>query len=294
MSYKLFSSWLELHKFGLKNHPESIESIGQDETKFTQQLENTFSTAKIFEINEDIQNLLLNTEGSKEIDKLPFDETFISTNINTAHLNESQFGDKITQIAGILICEANKVVVVNEKEMVMNKTIDLEIFKGLSGYRIYYLALTEKGGYSFNTVNIINKDDCLNEYNLTFKTNIPKTRTLITNFVSNFLNLINNQERNNIQIVEKIVSEAKNKQLARKGEKIIPNTRVIIPIGELRDYLRTIQSQSRTPLTHRFWVRGHWRHLRTKEDEEYRIWLRPYIKGKTGILIEKTYEVKET
>jgi len=118
--------------------------------------------------------------------------------------------------------------------------------------------------------------------------NLSKT---IHKFVSNFLDFLNNPE---IQIIEHVPSEERNQKRIGKGKIPIPTRANIRITGKLKVYLDNFQKQSEQyGYSHRFWVRGHFRNLRSEKwthKQGQKIWILPYIKGQ-GILINKTYQV---
>lgn len=113
----------------------------------------------------------------------------------------------------------------------------------------------------------------------------------IQNFIYGFINFLNNPE---VSFIETNFNKTQNIKRISKGKLPLP-TRTIIQInGELKRYLYNYETQNKNnPYSHKFWVRGHFRHFNS---DKYKLkkgqvkWILPFTKGK-GILINKTYEV---
>jgi len=290
-TWKTFNKYVDFHKKGLDLGLEPY-TIGEPEETFIEKLDNTFAHGKVFDINEDVKDLLLRTKGTKEIDKVPFESIFIDTDFDVSEFKEKQDNDDITSVAGLLVSVANKVEIIENKEYVKNSTLDLKTLRGAEGFKIYWLGLDKgKIGYCFHTINIVNKNNLDMEFEISSKT--PKIRKFLINFVSNFLNLLNNPQPD-IVITERKANEAKNKRLIRHGQIPMPTKSVVLMIGKLKIYLDQLRSNGYMSYSHKFWVRGHWRTLRDEdrwgEKVGTKLWIHPFVKG-SGILIDKKYNV---
>jgi hypothetical protein len=62
----------------------------------------------------------------------------------------------------------------------------------------------------------------------------------------------------------------------------------------LRRYIdEFVRMRTRAKYSHKFWVRGHFRHLKAdRYHEKKTLWIVPFIKGQ-GILIQKNYDVEK-
>jgi len=63
---------------------------------------------------------------------------------------------------------------------------------------------------------------------------------------------------------------------------------------DTKDYVNELNSSGSFEYSHKFWVRGHFRSLRSeryKEKRGIRIWIPPFVKGK-GILMGKSYRLR--
>ncbi len=294
-NYKFFEDMANHHS---QANPKYIQRIGEPTDNFIERLLSTFYEAKVFEINKDINELLLMTDGTKSVEHLPFDKIFLDTDFDVSHLHDNQFNAEITHIKGLLIAKVDEVVIMNSKNKNEGKAfrlLDLKRFKTFgksNGFKIWALCLDVEGGYSFNTINILNKLDI--KYNFEISSHNPKVRKFVLEYVSNFLNLLNNPR--DIEIVVRKYSEAKNRKRVRQGLNPIPSKKVIVPVGTLKQYIQQYkQSNDDFKYSHKFWVRGHWREFKSDKYIQVkgkRKWIYPYIKGK-GILIDKKYQMKD-
>jgi len=106
-----------------------------------------------------------------------------------------------------------------------------------------------------------------------------------------FLNFLHEPE---IEILEKPARELVY-HLGKAKHRIKAPRRVVEVRGTLRQYVKKLFKGHSFTYSHRFWVRGHWRHLKHKRFKQKRgqiIWIPPYIKGQ-GSLIEKRYKLTE-
>lgn len=81
-------------------------------------------------------------------------------------------------------------------------------------------------------------------------------------------------------------NEARNEKRIKRGKPPINKTVVIRLNRQLHHTISEMQRQAFT-YSHKFIVRGHWRHY-----DEYKRWIKPFWKGK-GIKVHKNYEVKQ-
>lgn len=90
-------------------------------------------------------------------------------------------------------------------------------------------------------------------------------------------------------------SKEKNEKRMENEKLPIPNRNMIRLDGVLKKYLEDIKQNPVWHYNYRFWVRGHFRTLRSPrygDNVGKRIWIPPYVKGK-GLLIEKEYVVNK-
>lgn len=117
----------------------------------------------------------------------------------------------------------------------------------------------------------------------------------LRNIVCNIVDLIGDDTLVNIVTVER--DEKRNQKRLSKGKIAIPKKIVIKPKTEFKLYVEKYNKQREDfQYSHRFPVRGHWRHYRSErysiEKQGTSKWIKPFFKGE-GILIKKEYEVKK-
>lgn len=140
---------------------------------------------------------------------------------------------------------------------------------------------------------------------------LDKYQKTLVNLVFGFINLINEPE---VEIVPREFNEKNNLRREERGAMKLPRSNIIYLKGSLRRYADNIKEQMKTGrfMTHKFWVRGHYLHLRNRKRynrlfsmEEKKLneigyqvkegilikWKKPFIKGQ-GILINKTYKIE--
>ena len=245
---------------------------------------NLLGESKIFKIPENINFMLLNTKNRITKTKLPYLYIFLDTKIII--YDRTYYGiilGDIDQLRDLSIKENLKKQLINEEGIIITT---------------FYESSKETQWTKFNLY-----DKKVNKY-------VRKLQEYIANAIS-FLN----SEDIRISVHERT---NKNRERRIRENKVpIPSYNKIEIVGYLRKYLDKVESQGiGNKLTHRFWVRGHFRHfwnakydvlykkykngeLRGIEGKQYlmdnsgalKLWIYPYIKG-DGILIEKQYELK--
>jgi hypothetical protein len=117
-----------------------------------------------------------------------------------------------------------------------------------------------------------------------------KERDMLREFIMSFLDFLHNPE---VQIIEVLRSPKAQKKRLRKGKIPLPPSKVVKVTGVLKKYINALKLGRHFTYSHRFWVRGHWRHLKSPRfrfKRGMRVWIPPFIKG-SGILIDKTYKL---
>ena len=116
-----------------------------------------------------------------------------------------------------------------------------------------------------------------------------KVISTVIGFTMNFINFIDEPDVEIIDINRKI-----GKNIPRFKSKTIPSN-VVEVRGKLREYVNKMRKGENIHYSHRFWVRGHWRELKSDKyvnAQGKRVWIKPYVKG-SGILVNKIYQVEE-
>lgn len=117
----------------------------------------------------------------------------------------------------------------------------------------------------------------------------------LRNIVCNIIDLIEDDNLVDVRVVER--DEKQNQKRAKRGKVAIPRKIVIKPKEEFRVYVDKYNKQREDfTYSHKFQVRGHWRHYMsdkyTIEKRGTKKWIKPFFKGE-GILIKKDYEVRK-
>ncbi len=120
-----------------------------------------------------------------------------------------------------------------------------------------------------------------------------KEKQTIRIFFCNLLDFMNTPD---VKIVTIERTEEQNAKRIKRGKLPIPPIHLFRFTGELKICLDILNSGVAFSYSHKFWVRGHFRTLRSnkwKIKQGTRIWIRPFIKG-DGILIKKVYDCESS
>jgi hypothetical protein len=224
---------------------------------------------KLFKIDDKLVKLLCLTKNSlKDSYFLPFDSMFIDCELK---LSEQQ------SIKGFLI-QKYKTWVKPEQRLRM----DVEMVGFVED-------ITKPNKFIFFNYPLTNigTDEIVNLFNF----DKPKHKD-IQLFAVNVIDFLNNPE---VELVNVERTEEQNRKRILRGKKPIPPQNFVRVTGKLKIYLDQLCSGKEFHYSHSFWVRGHFRTLRSEKWKEKRgtkIWIPPYIKGK-GILIDKYYNVEK-
>jgi len=255
--------------------------LGEVHDAFMEGIESSLANAKLFEVEDSIKNLLLLTKAPKAELKLPFEDIFLDVQFSP-HEMKGEY-----QIIGLLI----------RKGKLLERGTDEEVNQ--DSIRISFMLYNGESIY-FNTMNdavkgrqvVVDGDKKKEEQVLFQKILNSKTEKLLGDFVHNFITFINSPD---VQVVTVERGEKNQLRRQRQGKEILPPSQKVIINHRIREYLDQLKSNGHVDFTHRFWVRGFWRTLRSEKrygnNAGKRLWVMPFIKGK-GILIEKKYEVK--
>jgi len=118
----------------------------------------------------------------------------------------------------------------------------------------------------------------------------------IGTIASNIIDLMNHDvEAIDVNVID--VTREENEKRIRKGKIPVCRKVHIRPKSEVRNYYINFNRQLLEcgHATHKFLVRGHWRHFRSskwKNKQGTSIWIKPQIRGK-GIFIEKQYKLED-
>lgn len=241
--------------------------------------------AKYFQVPEKINLMLLNTKNRISKIRLPHLYMFLDTTI--------VIYDRVYY--GILLGDITQL-----KEIAKKEHINDEEIKNLEDNIIIQSFYEEGAKVGWNKFNL--NDKKVNKY-------VRK----LQEYVMNVMCFLNSED---IRIVFKERTHKNQQRRIQNNKVALPSFNKIQVIGYLKKYLDKLESEdSGRNFTHRFWVRGHFRHFWDKKyDNLYReykkgnlkhiegkqylmdgsgalkLWIYPYVKGQ-GILIEKEYEL---
>jgi len=283
--YADFCSWFQ--KFCLAKQFNKTEHIGGTGDKFIDNITDGLLECKIVEVNDDIKKLLSLTTPPNKNDEVHFPHKTMFFNVKFEKEEMAQLGIDIgyENIIGIMIKEGQMFSSTTNK--VVGKDLRITILSLETG---------KEHGIQFDTFNknVNITDEELKDRNVTIlspdDTN-PKAREFIHTFVLNCLNFINDPE------VEWKIIDADAHQNAKRLKKKkfpIPRRYIVELKGKIVRYINDLHESGGWEVGHRFWVRGHWRVLRSerfKDARNKRIWISPHIRGK-NILIDKKYKME--
>ena len=232
--------------------------------------------AKVFEIDDTVKRMLLMTkepELSFEELKLPFTPMYLDVTILPEDMN---IGKEMNSIEGLLISPSQW----EDKE----KKISMNFFAVMN--------LTRGDEMIFLNKTTITTRMNMGNFKVKHQMQNKKEYAAIKRFIYNFLLFLKQPDVKTVEIVK---SEKNILRKLKRGKVPEPN-KVLIKIGgRIKKYVDSVKSMEEFSYSHSFWVRGHWRTLKSKFYKDKigeRLWITPFIKGE-GMLVSKTYEVKE-
>lgn len=248
-----------------------------------EQTTSLMSNAKYFEIPENINLLLSNTSNRVREVKLPFYFIFLDTKITVYDRNYYCFflSDYLSL-----------------KKMALEKGKRLDHLPNTISILTFYE--TEEG-MGYNLINLYEKGG-------------DKYKRKVREYIMNFIDFVNSED---IKLMFNQRTEKNTERRVQKGRLPLPSFNKIRVVGYLAKYLKELEeTEGLTRFSHRFWVRGHFRHFYNKKfDGLYKlfkegklknqkrcqyimdnsgalkVWIFPFIKGE-GILINKKYKLK--
>lgn len=227
----------------------------------------TSDEVSMVRIDENIMNTILDTDNEVFYRPLFNDFLFIDFEYEV---------EENMVIKGLTIMDANSKNISNNSESL-----------------VVFLLMFDKRDFSNNFMKFrIGKDSDISDENFSKKE--LKTVNKLRNIVCNIIDLVEDE-----QLVETItiVKDVKqNEKRLKKGKIPMPTKVVIKPKKDFKIYLDEYKTNSeKFKYSHRFKVRGHWRHYRSDrysiEKRNTKKWVKPFFKG-SGITIKKEYEIK--
>lgn len=263
---------------------KNVEKFGSGMgDQFFNHLYSSVSKVRLFEIEDKVKSLLALTKTpTKNVDiHLPFDPMFLDISFTKEELQAYGYDVRCDWVQGIILSIGNFI------------RSDTQEVAG-TGLRLSFQSLRD-GMLYHDTINRNpNLKDEYKYFNISIKGH-EGTDKALNNFIHlfslNVLNFINDPLVDLIYIKRGRVNSEKR---ARKKKIPMPSGYRVRLNGEIRKYVNSITKREHSGFSHRFWVRGHFRTLRSpryKENQGKRIWIPPYQKGE-GILVEKPYRLK--
>jgi len=250
-----------------------------------------FPHAKVFELDKDITSMLYHTKNKVRLTRLPFPVTWVETELKLYDTwIKTEKGLKKTawtKYHGFLLVEAGEL---KQEDTLVVKEKGRLVEAGYPNIFIYSV-IEDKSGLGHLKISLYKEyqDLKLKRYGREWRI-WRRERDRLREFIMSFLDFLHNPE---VQIVEVLRSDKARRKRIRKGKLPLPSSNIIRVTGVLKKYIRELKKGKAFTYSHRFWVRGHWRHLTSsyyKAMRGKRIWIPPYIKG-SGILIDKSYKL---
>jgi hypothetical protein len=243
--------------------------------------------AKYFEVPENINIMLCNTKNNISKVRLPYIYMFFDTKFIIE--DRTYYGLLLGDISQLKEMAEKSKEIKHEDLASLGEDIIIQTFyEGQEGIGWVKLKMYEK-----------TKD---------------KKFKKLKEYIMNLIYFINSED---VKIMVNTRSEKNSNRRIQNGKIPLPSFNKINIVGYLAKYINKVESVGiGNNFTHRFWVRGHFRHfwnkkydklyqaykngkLKAVEGKQYimddtgalKLWIYPYIKG-DGILIEKKYELK--
>jgi hypothetical protein len=241
---------------------------------------------RLVEIEEDLIELVKNTDNKIFHRPLFFPTIFINNNI--------EYDDAI--IKGILISEA--ITREDGSSRILYSDFYKEYAKDANDYIITFFVI-DHGNLLLQSINLISDEK--------IKSGLSDTEIRlinINNFVRNMIvNIVDMVEGMDKDLSVTVIGTTKEQNIKRIKRKQIPfPTKVYIRAqGEFKNYVKKFNNDvqeneedtKRHKISHKFMVRGHWRHFRSERFVHKmgeKIWIKPFWKGE-GIPIAKEYKL---
>lgn len=113
--------------------------------------------------------------------------------------------------------------------------------------------------------------------------------------ICNIIDMVEGNDED-LEVVTIKTSDEQNLKRVRRKQLPMPTKVFIRPKGEFKKYVKTFNrdnEDSRSKLSYKFLVRGHWRHFRSEKfvhKQGEKTWIKPFYKGE-GIVVSKDYKI---
>jgi len=249
---------------------------------------NKINYAKIFEVDEDLMYLLTLTDNKVRPVRLPYPITFVETKFKLPDVwvrtDQGEELLKEQRYHGLLLIEAEPMsdfplhIEVEEKDVVVTRTYP----------NIFIYSVTEDHrGFGHIKISLYKDYEARGQ-----ELSHPwlSERQMLRTIVMNFLDFLQNPE---VEVVEVQRAPSTREEWAQKKRGLLLPKNVVRVTGVLKRYVKKLKRGRKFTYSHRFWVRGHWRHLTSpvfKYKRGLKVWIPPFVKG-SGLLIDKTYKL---
>jgi hypothetical protein len=265
---------------------ELIEDSGSFDYASTEVLWKLFQDAAVFEIDESVKKLLLLTNPPEDLDKkllrLPFDNIFLSVCFQKEDGLEED-------VMGVLVMNpkespTRELGLINAMEEVITGEPWVHFWNGVSCSHDDVHGLYWLNSHTW----VVERDE--KKVGIRVVKDKQKQHERLKHFITNFL-LFLNQPDVEYRLVRR--SSVNRDRALSRGKMPLPDTVHIKVKGELKVYIDRMERQGflHAGYSHKFWVRGHWRHFEGehfKNKKGQRRWIMPFVKGE-GILVKKDY-----
>jgi hypothetical protein len=312
------------YKINFSQNKNLILDEGNTPENFILNIEHGIKNCKIYEMEDEIKQVLILTRPPNKNDKVNFPFPIMFVDIKFTKEELSKFGIKIKydEIIGIML-RSGSMFLSSDKEVtkqdkfikILDDELSQEQVEGAVGTSLRITTLSREGNeFRFDTFNKninITEEDSMDIGVHEIKTADKRAKEFIHKFVINVINFINEPE---VEIIEKTRSQ-KNIERRKKAGKIpIPSSLIVKLTGHMKKYITQVkQSGALRHYGYRFWIAGHWRHFKKKKafnklyekydigelDKNYvwdyskdclRKYIFPFVKGE-GVLIDKRYRL---
>jgi hypothetical protein len=269
--------------------------------------------AHVFHLDRPTVGALLRTKNEPREEALPFTSCFIDTDIHVGPFIVR--GVSVYHVAPTIGADelrARKVVEAHGEEMVdVGEPTWTIAPRPHQVYPLFYDALyhvaAPKGEYAIvghlngpiarSTAGLVTISGGESSKDLRKEDRL--VHATVTTLVMNWLDLLHDPD---VRLVQTSTGPGSEKRFRREHPKIAPpkSVRRIILTGQLKQYIDAHswtepRAGGERHYSHRFWVRGYWRTLRSeryKAKRGARVWTPPHVKGE-GVLVRKQYEQRD-
>jgi hypothetical protein len=304
----------------LVSHGDAYFPTAELESKSWVQLHDATEQAHIFEFDDDTARLMELTDTEPHDVRLPFPLVFLDCTfaVNLAKIHNRYAGILLYQSSGSEIRDTHSITgpgmqlnvprgtVLPESVIITNRisacAFIIEPGKPWITNVFYPLDVDPREMYG-KTLGVGRRNVSMSRYG-------TREWTAMRNIALNFLDLLNTPD---VYIVQLRRGRKNQDRRKREGKPALPPSDIVYLRPSIRRYVDDLKSSGQWNVSHRFWVRGHFRHYRAdryervQRNDEIRVeaggnearigkcptchgveFIKPFIKGR-GLLIKKRY-----